>query len=204
VVEGKTSFMAPMIPVSLDPQALTIALAGHGAAALRRWGLLQEAGAISAVYYADEPDAALEALAADRCRLGLPDDEALAKIDVLWVVGLADRQAAALAARARRHKVLVNVEDRREHCVFHNTAELRRGSLLLTVSTGGRSPGLAQRIRAHLEREFGPEWADRLQTLGDLRDEWRQSGDDLPALAAKTETFVKQNGWLAEPSPHRE
>jgi precorrin-2 dehydrogenase/sirohydrochlorin ferrochelatase len=196
--------MAPMIPVSLDPQALTIALAGHGAAALRRWDLLQDAGATSAVCYADEPDAALEALAAGRYRLGLPDDEALARIDVLWVVGLPDREAAALAATARRHKVLVNVEDRREHCVFHNTAELRRGSLLLTVSTGGRSPGLAQRIRAHLEQEFGPEWADRLQTLGDLRDEWRQGGDDLPALAAKTETFVKQNGWLAEPSPHRE
>jgi siroheme synthase (precorrin-2 oxidase/ferrochelatase) len=48
--------MTPMIPVSLDPRALTIALAGHGAAALRRWRLLQEAGAASAICYADEPD----------------------------------------------------------------------------------------------------------------------------------------------------
>jgi precorrin-2 dehydrogenase/sirohydrochlorin ferrochelatase len=196
--------MAPMIPVSLDPQALTIALAGHGAAALRRWHLLREAGAASALCYADEPDAALEAAAGDHYRLGLPKDAALAGIDVLWVVGIPDDEAGALAAHARCHKVLVNVEDRREHCFFHNTAELRRGSLLLTVSTGGRSPGLAQRIRAHLAREFGPEWAERLQTLGDLRTRWRQGGDDLPALAAKTETYVKQNGWLAEPAPHRE
>lgn len=193
-----------MIPVSLDPAALTIALAGHGIAALRRWRLLLEGGAASALCYADEADPALEAVAADRYRLGLPEDVALASIDVLWVVGMPDDTAGALVARARQHKVLVNVEDRREHCHFHNTAELRRGSLLLAVSTGGRSPGLARRIRAHLAEEFGPEWAERLQTLGDQRDQWRQEGDELPALVAKTENYVKQNGWLAEPTPHRE
>jgi precorrin-2 dehydrogenase / sirohydrochlorin ferrochelatase len=193
-----------MIPVSLDPQALTIALAGHGAAAQRRWRLLAEGGAGAAFCYADAPDPALQAEAGERYRATLPEDADLAAIDVLWVVGLADDAAAALAARARRQKVLVNVEDRREHCSFHNTAELRRGSLLLTVSTGGRSPGLAQHIRGHLAHEFGPVWADRLRTLGALRDQWRAEGDDLPMLAAKTETYVKQNGWLAEPAPYRE
>lgn len=193
-----------MISVSLDPTALTIALAGHGAAAQRRWRLLSEGGAAKALCYADEPDPVLAAAAGERYRLGLPDDAALAAMDVLWVVGIADEAAGALAARARQHKVLVNVEDRREHCFFHNTAELRRGSLLLTVSTDGRSPGLAQRIRTHLAEEFGPEWAERLEALGDQRDQWRRDGDDLPALAAKTETYVKQNGWLVEPTPHRE
>ncbi len=193
--------MAPMIPVSLAPQALTIALAGHGAAARRRWRLLAEGGADAAFCYADEPDSALEAEAGGRYRSGLPQDADLAAMDVLWVAGVEDDAAVALAARARRHKVLVNVEDRREHCSFHNTAELRRGSLLLTVSTDGRSPGLARHIRGHLAHEFGPVWADRLQTLGALRDQWRAAGDDLPMLAAKTETYVKQNGWLTEPAP---
>ncbi|MBW4023761.1 MAG: siroheme synthase [Proteobacteria bacterium] len=193
-----------MIPVSLDPDTLTIALAGHGAAALRRWRLLGEGGAATALCYADAPDAELETAAGSRYRQGLPDDASLAAMDVLWVVGMEDEAAGLLAARARRHKVLVNVEDRREHCYFHNTAELRRGLLLITVSTGGRSPGLAQRIRAHLAQEFGPEWAERLDQLGERRNQWRQEGDELPALAAKTERFLTQSGWLAEPAPHRE
>jgi precorrin-2 dehydrogenase / sirohydrochlorin ferrochelatase len=193
-----------MIPVSLDPQALSLALAGHGAAAQRRWRLLSEGGASTALCFCDEPDPRLAAAAGDRYRDGLPDESALATLDVLWVVGVPDAAAAALAARARRHKVLVNVEDRREHCFFHNTAELRRGALLMTVSTGGKSPGLAQTIRAHLSREFGPEWEDRLEQISRKRDVWRQEGHDLPVLAAMTRTLVKQNGWLTEPAANEE
>ena len=90
-----------MIPVSLDPRALTVALAGHGSAALRRWRLLQEAGAASAICYVDEPDPALEAEAGSRYRAGVPDDAALAAIDVLWVVGIPDAEAGA-SGRAER------------------------------------------------------------------------------------------------------
>ena len=192
-----------MIPVSLDPRALNLGLAGQGPAALRRWQLLAEGGAAHALCFADAPDAALQTEAGERYRPGLPDEEALSRLDVLWIVGMEDAAAVALAARARAHKVLVNVEDRREHCFFHNAAELRRGALLLTVSTDGRSPGLAQRIRGFLAQTFGPEWGERLETLGKQRDQWRREGDDLPVLAAKTEIFLQQKGWLAELTPHR-
>jgi len=195
--------MARMIPVSLDPRALNLALAGHGTAALRRWRLLAEGGAVRALCFADEPDAALAGEAAEGYRDGLPEAETLAGLDVLWIVGMPDETAAALAARARAHKVLVNVEDRRDQCLFHNTAEVRRGDLLLTVSTNGRSPGLAQHIRATLARIFGPEWGERLETLGRQREAWRAEGDQLPALAAKTENFLQQTGWLDEVQPHR-
>jgi precorrin-2 dehydrogenase/sirohydrochlorin ferrochelatase len=193
-----------MIPVSLDPRALRLALAGHGAAALRRWRLLAEGGAISALCFCDDADPLLQAEAGDRYRLGVPDDAALAAIDVLWVVGIADEAAAALAARARQYKVLVNVEDRREHCFFHNTSELRRGALLMTVSTGGKSPGLAQTLRARLAREYGSEWGERLEEISRNRDIWRREGHDLPILAAKTRALVKQNGWLDEPGANEE
>jgi precorrin-2 dehydrogenase / sirohydrochlorin ferrochelatase len=193
-----------MIPVSLDPHTLRVALAGHGPAALRRWQLLLAGGAEHALCFCDEADDALTEAAGPRLRHGLPDDTSLATLDVLWVVGVPDEAAAALAVRARAQKVLVNVEDRREHCSFHNSAELRRGALLLTVSTGGRSPGLAQSIRGQLAREFGPEWGERLEAIGRKRDVWRQEGHSLPALAAMTRDLVKQNGWLDMPATNEE
>jgi precorrin-2 dehydrogenase/sirohydrochlorin ferrochelatase len=193
-----------MIPVSLDPRALRVALAGHGPAALRRWHLLLAGGAERALCFCDEADDGLREAAGAQLRHGLPDEPALAALDVLWVVGVPDEEAAALAVRARAHKVLVNVEDRREHCSFHNSAELRRGALLLTVSTGGRSPGLAQSIRGHLAREFGPEWGERLEAISRERDVWRQEGHSLPTLAAMTRDLVKQNGWLDMPATNEE
>ena len=50
---------------------------------------------------------------------------------------------------------------------------VRRGDLLLTVSTGAKSPGLAARIRARLEVEYGPEWDDHLEHLARKRAAWR-------------------------------
>ena len=83
----------------------------------------------------------------------------------MWIVDLPLAQAAPLARAARAAGCLVNVEDVIELCDFHNPAQVRRGDLLLTVSTGGKSPGLAARIRSELARTFGPEWSDRLNRI---------------------------------------
>ena len=93
--------------------------------------------------------------------------------------------------------MLVNVEDVTPLCDFHSVAEIRRGDLLLTVSTGGRSPGLAARIRGRLADEFGAEWADRLAEIGALRDRWRQEGRSLAELGERTNAAIDAAGWLS-------
>ena len=112
----------------------------------------------------------------------------------MWIVGLPDDGAAELAAAARPERVLVNVEDRPALCDFHSVAEVRRGDLLLTVSTGGASPGLAARIRARLASEYGPEWAGRLELLRERRAAWRRDGRNAGEL---TDALLQANGWLA-------
>jgi precorrin-2 dehydrogenase/sirohydrochlorin ferrochelatase len=178
-----------MITIALDPAVLPIAVAGRGAPAIRRFDALRTGGARDVLLFTDEP-----AEFGDAVR-GLPvQPDELAGLRALWITGLPDPEAAALATLARSMRVLVNVEDRPALCDFHSVAEVRRGDLLLTVSTSGASPGLAARIRAQLAGEFGPEWAERLAQLRGHRAVWRRDGRDL---MAETDALLQANGWLA-------
>ncbi len=181
-----------MIAVALDVAALRIAVAGRGSAALRRLRALQAGGAGGLLVFSDRPDD-LGPVANQLLRAHLPGRHDLAALQALWIAGLPDDLAADLAALARSERVLVNVEDRPALCDFHSVAEVRRGDLLLTVSTGGASPGLAARLRARLAAEFGPEWDDRLALLREHRAAWRAQGRDAAAL---TDALLHANGWL--------
>lgn len=77
----------------------------------------------------------------------------------------------AIFQEAQARKILVNVVDEPSLCNFLVPAVVRRGSLIIGISTEGRSPALAARIRQRLESLFGPEYASLLDILGDLR-EW--------------------------------
>ena len=65
----------------------------------------------------------------------------------------------AVEAEAQKRGVLLNVVDQPEHCSFYVPSSVRRGELMLTVSTGGQLPALAKRLRRQLEEEFPGEWA---------------------------------------------
>ncbi len=71
--------------------------------------------------------------------------------------------------QARRRGVLCNVVDDPARCDFYYPAVVRRGRLQIAISTGGRSPALAQRLRKELERQFGPEYETWVEQLGQAR-----------------------------------
>ena len=71
--------------------------------------------------------------------------------------------------QAEARGVLCNAVDDPEHCHFQYPAVVRRGQLQIAISTGGRSPALAQRLRAELETQFGPEYGPWLEWLGAVR-----------------------------------
>ena len=73
--------------------------------------------------------------------------------------------SARLVQLARDAGVPVNVEDVPELCDFHVPATVRRGDLLLTISTGGRAPGLSRILREWLEDRFDEQWTARLDDL---------------------------------------
>jgi precorrin-2 dehydrogenase/sirohydrochlorin ferrochelatase len=187
-----------MIPLAVDPKRVRLALVGRGRAAERRLELLLEAGADDLAVFSDGPSAALAAAAGARLRQRLPASGDLMRVALLWIADLPIAEAATLARAARAAGCLVNVEDVIELCDFHNPAQLRRGDLLLTVSTAGRSPGLAARIRAELAHAFGPEWGGRLNRIATERAGWRRSGRTVDELARLTNARVDARAWFRE------
>ncbi|HEV2423529.1 MAG TPA: bifunctional precorrin-2 dehydrogenase/sirohydrochlorin ferrochelatase [Terriglobia bacterium] len=67
---------------------------------------------------------------------------------------------------AQRRRVLCNVVDDPARCDFYYPAVVRRGALQIAISTNGRSPALAQRVRKELEHEFDPVYESWVEELG--------------------------------------
>jgi siroheme synthase-like protein len=89
-----------------------------------------------------------------------------------FLVIAADSDRAVRAdvfAEAEAERVLCNAVDDVEHCHFAVPSIVRRGELLLAVSTGGRAPALAKRVRCRLTEQFGWQWEALVDVLGEVR-----------------------------------
>jgi siroheme synthase-like protein len=82
---------------------------------------------------------------------------------------------------AEARGILCNAVDDIEHCHFYYGSIVQRGDLQIAVSTNGKSPALAQRLRQELEAQFGPEYEGWLEWLGAAREVLRGSGADSEA-----------------------
>ena len=61
--------------------------------------------------------------------------------------------------------IWINSADDPDRCAFTLPAALRRGDLMVTVSTGGASPALASWLRSHLELSIVPEFEEVVSRL---------------------------------------
>ena len=65
--------------------------------------------------------------------------------------------------------ILCNIVDQPEKCSFIVPATVKRGDLTVAISTAGRSPAMAKRIRKELQESFGEEYASVLSIMGRIR-----------------------------------
>ncbi|HXL35384.1 MAG TPA: siroheme synthase CysG [Gemmatimonadales bacterium] len=90
----------------------------------------------------------------------------------LAIAGTDDRAAnAQVWAEAEREGVLLNAVDDLDHCSFIAPAIHREGDITIAVSTSGKSPALAARLRQRVARLVGPAEARLCALLGELRPE---------------------------------
>lgn len=93
----------------------------------------------------------------------------------LAFVAMDDPELNAAACReARSRFVWVNSADDPAQCDFILPAVLRRGGLVVTVSTGGESPAVTRAIREELDEYIGSDYAQLVQIAGEVRKELRR------------------------------
>jgi siroheme synthase-like protein len=92
---------------------------------------------------------------------------------------------AAVFAEAERRNILCNSVDDIDHCHFYYGSVVQRGDLQIAISTNGKSPALAQRLRLELEQQFGLEYAAWLEWLGAAREVLRAPSSGADAETAK-------------------
>ena len=70
---------------------------------------------------------------------------------------------------AEQLNTLCNIADRPEVCNFILPAIVRRDDLVITVSTSGKSPAMAKKLRKALENQYGEEYGELLRLMGAIR-----------------------------------
>lgn len=71
---------------------------------------------------------------------------------------------------ATANRQLVNVVDDTPRCNFIAPSILRKGDLTIAISTSGKAPALAVRLKERLQHELGPEYERFLELAGELRE----------------------------------
>ena len=103
----------------------------------------------------------------------------------LAIAGTDDRAAnAQVWAEAEREGVLLNAVDDLDHCSFIAPAIHREGDITVAVSTSGKSPALAARLRQRVARVVGPAEARLCELLGELRPQLAARVPDTRARTA--------------------
>ena len=74
-----------------------------------------------------------------------------------------------VSVMAKKQRVLINAVDQPDDCSFIVSSVVKRGDLHIAISTGGKSPALAKRIRKELESHFGEEYGVLVDIMGLIR-----------------------------------
>jgi precorrin-2 dehydrogenase / sirohydrochlorin ferrochelatase len=96
----------------------------------------------------------------------------------LVVIAATDDQEVntRISKEAQELGVLVNVVDDAKKSNFIVPACLHRGDLNIAISTSGRSPALARRLRRKLEEEIGEEYTFLALIVSEVREELKRRG----------------------------
>src|SRR4030042_2038411 len=169
---------SPYYPILLNIQGKKCLVAGGGKVALRKVKVLLEHGAnVEIVRPVFCPE--LNQLAADGAIRAIQRDYNSEDLQHVFIAIAATDDAKTnerIASEARRKGVLTNVVDDPKHSDFFLPSYFERGDIIVAVSTSGRSPALARKIRSQLETDFKAEYMQLAVVTEEVRSKLKQQG----------------------------
>jgi siroheme synthase-like protein len=165
-------------PVLLNIQGKKCLVVGGGEVALRKSQMLLEHGA-NVVIVSPEFCTEINKLAeGGAVRTVHREYDTVDLEDAFLVIAATDSATVneKVAEDARKRSILVNVVDKPDISDFIVPSYFRRGDIIVAVSTSGKSPALARKIRGELETEVKAEYARLAEITSDVRAELKAKG----------------------------
>ena len=163
----------PYYPIFLELQGEKVLVVGGGTVALRKIDTLLEYGARVHVI-AKELKPPLNAYVDEGKikSIGQEFEEEALRGFFLVIAATNDRRLNSKIGKiAKEMGLLVNAVDQPADCNFIVPSVLRRGDLQVAVSTSGKSPVMARKVRKDMERVLGDEYGHLLALMGRIRKE---------------------------------
>ena len=158
-------------PVHLDIQNRNCLVVGGGSVGTRKVKTLLDCGARVTVISLGVSQQLRELAASGDIILAERSYQSEDLNAVFLVIGATDDEKLnqQISSDADRLNTLCNIADRPEVCNFILPSIVQRDDLVITISTSGKSPALAKKLRKTLENQFGEEYGTLLQLMGAIR-----------------------------------
>lgn len=174
MLTGEPLTRNPLFPVFLKLEQLTVLLVGAGPVGLEKLQAIQGNAPMSRIkivatvvspavrnYAAHHPNMTVEE------RPFSPED--LEDAQVVFIAIPDHEESARIRNLAKSRNLLVNAADKPELCDFYLGSIVQKGSLKLAISTNGKSPTAAKRLRETLQESIPDEMEEVLNNLQEIR-----------------------------------
>ncbi len=167
-------------PIMVDLTGKEVLVVGGGSVAARKISTLLEYGAVVSVVSKDLSDEIKSHVDSNKVRyLGEEFSLVFLKEKFLVIAATDDAELNHRISQVAEEKgMLINAVDQPADCNFIVPSIIKRGDLIVAVSTSGKSPALAKKIRKELTDYFGDEYDFFLRLMGKIRNEILASGSD--------------------------
>lgn len=165
-------------PILVELEKQKVLVVGGGMVAQRKIETLLQYGAEIRIVSQELTDQLEQFVEAGKIRLMGSEFNVKQLDDVFIVIAATDDSElnAMISAEAKSHGILINAVDQPSDCTFIVPSIIKQGDLLVAVSTSGKSPALAKKIRKELETKFGKGYKDFLALMGVMRQKILEMG----------------------------